>query len=321
MNTAPDTTPSLLQFWQPRYWPLWLGVGLLRLLVLLPFRVQLLLGTAAGRLLYLLLPKRRAVAAVNLRICFPELGEAGRQRLLRRHFAALGMAIFELAMAWWASDRRILGLVHFDGIEHLLDTLKQGHGAVILSAHFSGTELTGRALRIQAPEIAGMYRPFRNPFVDALMMRPRLRALALLIPKNNMRQLIRTLRNGFAVWYAPDQAYRRQYSVLVPFFGEPAMTNAALTHIARLSGSPVVPYLPQRLPGSQGYAVKILPALQDFPSGDLATDARRVMALFEEHIRLAPEQYYWVHRRFKDRPEGYPDPYRRTAGSPDMPSR
>lgn len=321
MNTTPDTTPSLLQYWQPRYWPLWLGVGLLRLLVLLPFRLQLFLGAAVGRLLYLLLPKRRAVAAVNLRLCFPELGESARKRLLRQHFATLGIAIFELAMAWWMSDRRIDAMVHFDGIEHLLDAQRQGRGVVLLSAHFAGTELTGRAVRQRTPDIAAMYRPFRNPLVDALMRRARLQASPLLIPKNSLRQLIRVLRNGFIVWYAPDQSYRRQYSVLVPFFGEPAMTNAALTQLVRLSGSPVVPYLPRRLPGGEGYEVKILPPLQDFPGGDLATDARRVMALFEEHIRLAPEQYYWVHRRFKDRPEGFPDPYRTATPSAEQPSR
>lgn len=321
MNTAPDATPSLLEYWQPRYWPLWLGVGLLRLLVLLPFRMQLLLGAAVGRLLYLLLPKRRAVAAVNLRLCFPQLGESERERLLRRHFASLGIAIFELAMAWWASDRRIDAMVRFEGLEHLLDARRQGRGVVLLSAHFAGTELTGRALRLRVPDCAAMYRPFRNPLVDTLMTRARLQALSLLIPKHNLRQLIRALKNGLTVWYAPDQSYRRQHSVLVPFFGEPAMTNAALTHIVRLSHSPVVPYLPRRLPGGQGYVVNILPALQDFPSGDLATDARRVMALFEEHIRHAPEQYYWVHRRFKDRPEGHPDPYRKDAGTPDMASR
>lgn len=321
MNTTPDATPSLLQYWQPHYWPLWLGIGLLRLLVLLPFRVQLVLGAAVGRLLYLLLPKRRAVAAVNLRLCFPELGENERKRLLHRHFATLGMAIFELAMAWWASDRRIDAMVHFEGLEHLLDAQRQGRGVVLLSAHFAGTELTGRAVRLRGLECAAMYRPFRNPLVNALMTRARRKASPLLIPKHNLRQLIRTLRNGFIVWYAPDQSYRRQYSVLVPFFGEPAMTNAALTQIVRLSNSPVVPYLPHRLPGGAGYEVKILPALQDFPSGDLATDAQRVMALFEEHIRLAPEQYYWVHRRFKDRPEGYPDPYRTPRSSVEQPSR
>lgn len=310
MNNPSHKPLSLLQFWQPRYWPLWLGVGLLRLLVLLPFRVQLLLGGAAGQLMYALLPARRRVAAVNLTLCFPDLEATERRRLLRRHFASLGVALFEMAMTSWGSDRRIRALVQFDGLEHLRDALKQGRGAVVLSGHFSGTELSGRALRLEIPEIAGMYRPFRNPLLDEIMQRARLRALHALIPKDNLRQLIRMLKRGFAVWYAPDQSYRRQYSVLVPFLGEPAMTNAALTHIARLSGSPVVPYFPQRLDGARGYRVTILPALDDFPSGDLTTDAQRVTALFEEHIRRAPEQYYWVHRRFKGRPEGYPDPYR-----------
>lgn len=309
MNKPSHKPLSLLQFWQPRYWPLWLGVGLLRLLVLLPFGVQLQLGSAVGHLMYVLVPARRRVAAVNLGLCFPDLSADERRRLLRRHFASLGIALFELAMAWWGSDRRIRALVQFDGLENLRHALQQGRGAIVLSGHFAGGELSGRALRLEIPETAGVYRPFRNPLLDELMLRARLRAMHTLVPKDNLRQLIRILKQGFAVWYAPDQSYRRQYSMLLPFFGEPAMTNAALTHIARLSRSPVVPYFPQRLDGARGYRVTILPALADFPSGDLATDAQRVTALFEEHIRRAPEQYYWVHRRFKGRPAGHPDPY------------
>jgi KDO2-lipid IV(A) lauroyltransferase len=130
-----------------------------------------------------------------------------------------------------------------------------------------------------------------------------------LIPKESMRQMIRRLSQGVSVWYAPDQSYRRRYSVLIPFFGEPAMTNAALTHIARISGAPVVPFFARRLPKGKGYLVTIEPALTEFPTDDPEADARRVNALLERQIRVAPEAYYWIHRRFKGRPAGYPDPY------------
>ncbi len=310
MNHPPEQHVSLLSFWQPRHWPLWLGAGLLRLLVALPFRAQLALGAGVGRLLYVLLPTRRRIAATNLRLCFPDLDERDRNRLLRRHFASLGIGFFELGMAWWASDRRVRRLVRFDGLENLTDALLRGRGALVISGHFSGGELTGRALRLIVPAIGGLYRPNRNPLLDEFLRRARSRALQAVIPKDRMRGLLRALKQGLAVWYAPDQSYRRRYSVLVPFFGEPAMTNGALTHIARLSGSPVVPYFPRRMPDGSGYRVSILPALESFPSGDVAADARRVMALFEARIRQAPEQYYWIHRRFKGRPEGFPDPYR-----------
>ncbi len=309
MNPNPDRRPSLLQFWQPRFWPIWLAVALLRLLVLLPYRAQLAIGAGVGHVMHALLPARRAVAAVNLRLCFPGLGERERSELLRRHFASLGIGILELGMAGWASDRRIDRLVRMEGIEHLEDAMRGGHGVLVLSGHFAATEITARAVKLRVSNIAGMYRPVRNPLLDELLRRGRGRLSPTLIPKDSMRQLLRTLKHGTAVWYAADQSYRRQYSVLVPFFGEPAMTNGALTHIARLSGSPVVPYFPRRLADGSGYEVTFLPALESFPSGDVAADAQRVTALLEERIRLAPEQYYWIHRRFKGRPEGYADPY------------
>lgn len=311
MNATPDNPESLLRFWQPRYWPLWLAIALLRALVLLPYRAQLALGRAAGRLMFRLMRRRRAVAEVNLALCFRELGAEERDALLRRHFASLGIAIFEMALAWWGSDRLLARLVRVKGIEHLDRAMQQGRGVIVLSGHFAATELTGRVLRSSHSKLAALYRPVRDPLLDALLRRGRGRATDILIRKDSIRQFIRALRQGYALWYAPDQSYRRQQSVLVPFFDEPAMTNGALTQIARLSGSPVVPYFPRRLDDGSGYEVTILPPLEDFPTGDLAADARRILALFEERIRLAPEQYYWIHRRFKGRPESYPDPYRR----------
>jgi KDO2-lipid IV(A) lauroyltransferase len=311
MNQPEHNRTSLFRFWQPRFWPIWLGVALLRLLVLLPYRAQLPVGASLGRLMHAFMRRRRAVAAVNLRLCLPALGEREQGELLRRHFASLGIGLLELGMAGWASDWRIDRLVRVEGVEHLEEAMRGGRGVIVLSGHFAATELAARAVQLRVPDVAGLYRPLRNPLLDELLRRGRGRLAPTLIPKDSMRQLLRTLKKGTAVWYAADQSYRRRYSVLVPFFGEPAMTNGALTQIARLSGSPVVPFFPRRLPGGQGYEARILPALAGFPTGDVAADARRVNALLEEQIRLAPEQYYWIHRRFKGRPEGYPDPYRK----------
>lgn len=304
---------SLMRFWRPRFWPVWIGLGLLRLLVLLPYRCQLAAGRALGTLMFMVLRGRRAIADVNLGLCFPELDTEQRRHLLRRHFSSLGIGLFELGLSWWASDRRLKPLVKIDGIEHLRAALSRGQGAILLSCHLSSMELTGRLLQLEVPELAAIYRRNRNPMVDEILRRGRSRFATTLIPKDSMRQLLRTLKEGRVVWYAPDQSYRRRYSVMVPLFGEPAMTNAALTHIARLSSAPVVPYFPRRLEDGRGYHVNILPVLEGFPTGDLAADASRVTSLFEEWIRLAPDQYYWIHRRFKGRPEGYPDPYRASA--------
>lgn len=309
MKSATRDKRPFREFLAPRYWPLWAGIGLLRILVLLPFRAQLTLGRGLGWLLGRLLPARRRIAGVNLALCFPDLDEAQRRALLDRHFQSLGIAFFELGLGWWASDRRILRLVRLEGMDNLKQALAGGRGVILLSGHFAATELTGRAVRLELPRIAALYRPNRNPLIDELLRRGRSRSISWLIPKDSMRQLLRALRDGWPVWYAPDQSHRRNYSALVPFFGEPAMTNTALTQIVRLSGAQVVPYLPRRRADGSGYDARILPALADFPGASPEADAAAVSAVLEAHIRGAPDQYYWVHRRFKDRPAPLPDPY------------
>ena len=299
----------LYQFWQPRFWPLWAGILILRLLVLLPYRLQMALGRRLGRLLCRIIPERQNIAAVNLRLCFPELDENQLQDAVREHFESLGMGIFELALSWWISDAAAMKLIRIDGVENVTEPLRAGRGVILVSGHFASIELTGRVLRLSFPSSAAMYRPMKNPMVDQIMRRARRSSADQLISKDDMRQMIRALREGLLVWYAPDQSYSRKYSVLVPFFNEPAMTNAALTHIARISKACVVLYVPRRLADGSGYYAEIKPALEDFPSDDPAADALRINKLLEEKIRLAPEQYYWIHRRFKDRPEPFPDPY------------
>jgi len=309
--SEPETAPPLHTFWQPRYWPLWLGLGLLRVLVLLPYPAMMAIGRVLGRLAGRVLPGRRAIAAANLRLCFPALGEGEQRALLDRSFESLGQQALELGLAWWASDARIERLMRIEGMEHLHRVAAGGRGAIILSGHFPTIELAGRIVRMRGARVAGLYRPNRNPFVDEVLRRGRLRAAVDVIPKDSMRQLVRRLAQGIHVWYAPDQSYRRRYSVLIPFFGEPAMTNGALTHIARIGNAAVVPLYSRRLPGNAGYLVSVEPPLEEFPTGDMEADARRVNDWIEEHIRRAPEQYYWIHRRFKGRPAGFADPYAR----------
>ncbi|MBW7931624.1 MAG: LpxL/LpxP family Kdo(2)-lipid IV(A) lauroyl/palmitoleoyl acyltransferase [Gammaproteobacteria bacterium] len=309
------TPPSLLRFWQPRFWPTWLGLGLLRLLVLLPLRGQRAAGRLLGRLGLLLARKRRAIAATNLRLCFPGLGEGERRRLLRRHFDSLGLQLIELGMALWASDARVRRLWRIDGLEHLQDALAGGRGAILLSGHFATVEFSGRRLCMDVPGTAAIYRPNRNPLMDALLLRMRIRTIRRLVPKDSIRKLIRCLGEGNTVWYAPDQSFRRKGSVLVPFFGVPAMSSGALSGLARVSRAPVVPYLATRRADGSGYDIRIEPALEDFPGNDPAADVLRINGILERHIREAPEQYYWVHRRFKGRPAPYPDPYAEGEGA------
>ena len=196
------------------------------------------------------------------------------------------------------------------GIEHLHAALQQGKGVLMLSGHFAAIEMSGRPLKALMPPMAAMYRPSNNPLIDQLMRRCRGQSTADLITKRGIRQLLKVLKENRPVWYAADQAYNRKGTVLVPFFGEPAATNTAVSQIARLSGAPVVPFFPARVDNGSSYKLEVLPALENFPSGDDAADAARLSEVLEVLIRKAPEQYYWVHRRFKGRPDGYPDPYK-----------
>lgn len=305
-----DTLRPLSGFWQPRYWPIWLALAGMRLLAFCPYRVQLAAGRLLGRLAGLVLRKRRHIAAVNLALCFPQLDAGQRDALLRRHFESLGMTLVEHGLGWWASTDTVERLVEVRGAEHLRAALAGGRGVVLVAGHFASLEITGRAFSALFPAVAALYRSSRNPFVDEILKRLRHKSVPLLIPKQNMRGMVRALRQGIPVWYAPDQSYRRAQSALLPFCGEPAMTNTALSDIVRLGKAAVVPLLPRRLPGGQGYVLEIFPALEDFPGESAAADALRVNVLLEAQIRSIPEQYYWIHRRFKDRPAPLPDPYR-----------
>mgnify|MGYP003483222787 CR=1 FL=1 len=304
-----DDSRPLSRFWQPRYWGIWFGVGVLWLNSWLPYRAQMAEGRLLGALVYHLLRSRRRVAAANLALCFPDATPIARQQLLREHFASLGMTVIEHALAWWASDALVRRLVDLRGAENLERAMAGGRGVILLTGHFGAQEFSGRAFALACPTAAGFYRPSRNPLVDELFKRVRKRSAPILIPKDALRRVVRTLRRGMPVWYAPDQSHRRAQSALIPFFGEPAMTSTGLSELARLGNAVVVPLFPTRLPDGRGYRLDILPALEDFPGGSPEDDARRVNAILEAHIRKVPEQYYWLHRRFKGRPEGYPDPY------------
>jgi len=289
---------SLYHFIAPRYWPIWLGIGLMRGIVLLPYRWQSLIGTAFGRLACRLAHKRRHIASVNLRLCFPELGDAERQQLLRRHFEALGMLIIEMGISWWASPQRLKRLVRIEGLEHLQAALAQGHGVILLIAHFTTAEIGGQALGLYTP-FHFMHRRNENPLIAAIMEHGRKKTDEEMIAHDDIRTMMRALKQGHAVWYAPDQNYRHKGSLMTPFFGIPAPTNSATARIARASGAPVVSYYTHRLEDGSGYRLTIQPALEHFHTNDIAADTRRINAVIEAQVREQPAEYLWVHQRFK----------------------
>jgi lipid A biosynthesis lauroyl/palmitoleoyl acyltransferase len=281
----------------------WLAAGLLWGVTRLPYGGQLLIGRGLGRLIRWLARDRRHIARTNLTLCFPDGSGSEREQLLDDHFASLGIALVETALAWWGSNRGLEGLLTINGLGHLEDALRHGRGAILLSAHFTTLEIGGRLLALHAP-FHVLYRSHKNPVIETLQRHARRRHFEKAIPRDDLRGMLASLKQNRPVWYAPDQDFGRANSLFVPFFGIPAATLTATSRLARLSGAPVVPFFPRRLPGTRGYELSLLPALEGFPGKDIEQDTRRIMSLIEARIRQQPEQYLWVHRRFKTRPPG-----------------
>jgi len=294
----------------PRYWPTWAGIGLLRLLALLPYAAMIAIGVALGRLLRLVAVRFVRTARRNLELCFPELDAAARERLLDRHFESLGVALLEVPLAWWSPPQRIARLARVEGIEHLEAAAARGHGVLLLTAHFTTMEMAGRVLASVAP-VGFLYRPTSNEVLAYALARFRTAHGGRPIPRDDIRGFIGALRAGECVWYAPDQSYRKKGAQMVPLFGIPAATNTLTSRLARTTGAAVLPYFLQRLPGSQGYLATIHPPLEDFPSDSATSDTERFNRMIEAQVRIAPEQYLWIHRRFKGLTPDYPDYYGR----------
>ena len=298
----------LYHYWQPKYWPAWLGIALLRLSCFLPYRPQLRLGMALGTLAHFIAAERRAITRRNIELCFPDLSPAKRDQLALEHFKALGASLVELALGRWASEKKILSLTTVVGGHHIQETLDSGYGVILLSAHFTALDICGHALRQHSPPYDVVYRKFRSGLTTEIVAGAREVTARNVINKNDIKSMVRGLREGVPVWYAPDQSYRLKQSALIPFFGIPAMSNIATTTLAKLGNAKAVPFLPRRLPEG-GYELTILPPLEGVPSDDPIADTKKYVAVIEEHIRKCPEQYYWVHRKFKDRPDSLPDAY------------
>ncbi|MBV8143880.1 MAG: lipid A biosynthesis lauroyl acyltransferase [Gammaproteobacteria bacterium] len=301
-----------LRLLAPRYWLTWAGLGLLRLLAFLPFPAIVHIGRGLGTVLRWVTVGFANTARRNLELCMPELSAQARERLLREHFASLGVALLEIPFAWWARPERFAKLLHMEGAEHLRAALARGRGAIVLTAHFTSMELAGRALITVAP--AGfLYRPPKNEVIAYAFERFRARYGAYGIPRDDIRAFVSALRRNECVWYAPDQSYRKKGAEMVPLFGIPAASNTLTSRFARMTGAPVLPYFFYRLPGTEGYRGVIHPPLEDFPSDCPVEDTARFYRMIEAQVQLVPEQYLWIHRRFKGLSADYPDYYGRQA--------
>jgi len=302
------TERASLGLLHPRHWPAWVAFGLLRLVILLPYPVLVRLGAGLGRLAVPLARGRAAIARRNLELCLADLDTAAREQLLREHFASLGIALMEFGLAWWGSDRQLAGLAEIQGLENLEAAAQAGKGVLMLSHHVTCLELGGRLLARHFP-FAAMYRPAKNPVVCHLMEKGRERACSEIIPRDEVKRVIRSLRRGNAVWYAPDQNISRGRGVFVDFFGHKAATTPASSRLAAMTGAKVVPFKVARKVDRSGYLLTLEPALEGFPTDDLEADTRRINEIIERWVREYPEQYLWIHQRFRTRPSKSDPPF------------
>jgi len=304
MHTKTPCRPSLA----PRNWPGWLAVSALWLLGWLPRRLGLAVVWPLGVLAHRFAGRRRDIAERNLERCFPEWSEDQRAETVRACFASVARMIAEVAWCWSGAVSRIHRLGRIHGLENLDEAEEQGNGVLLVTHHSTCLELGGRILLTRA-RFGGVYRPLNSPVMEWYQTRGRLRYAQFMVSKRNALQAVKILKRGGVVWYAPDQDFGPGQSAFAPFFGIQTASLLATHRLPAMTGCAVVPMFPVYDAASRCYDVHVLPALDNYPTADPVADLACINALIEEWVRKAPEQYWWIHRRFKTRPASEPPFY------------
>lgn len=279
----------------------WILVAFLWLLHWLPLPVLRALGAGLGRLLYAVGRERRKVALTNLRLCFPDKTEAEREALARRHFVAFAQAVLDRTLGWWASRERLERIIRISGVEHLTDP--EGRPVILLSPHFVGLDAQASRISMYVPGCS-VYSNQKNPVLNKLLYdgRVRFRDAVLLSRQDGMRKIIKAMKDGYRFYYLPDMDFGPKESIFVPFFGVQAATIPALSRLVRLTGARVVPCIARQVP--DGYEVEVMPAWENFPGESVEADTEFMNKFIESQVLRMPEQYFWLHKRFKTRPPG-----------------
>jgi KDO2-lipid IV(A) lauroyltransferase len=311
LNAPPEVVFARCR--SPRYWPVWAFSFWLRATAALPWRTAIKIHKGLGRLAGALSRRRRRIVRRNLELCFPELTRREVDAIIKRHFANVGAFFAELAFAWHGSAEKRAHLFRVEGIEHLHGALANGRGVLLYLGHFTTIEICTPAVKALVPLFAFMFRGRRNPLANALQKRGRAGYAHVSVANDSIRDMLALLAKNAAIFYAPDQA-RIDSGELIPFFGHLAMTSTAPSRLARLSGAAIVPLFFRRLSDDSGYLLRFSAPLPGVPSDDAVADTSKLNAVLEGFVRECPEQYFWTHRKFKDRP-GEADAYRESAGS------
>jgi len=285
-----------------------LAIGVFWLLHFLPLAVLARIGAVAGLAFMAFGRERREVARTNLALCFPGWDKARREAVLRAHFRAIGRSFFEAGIVWWGSEERIRRIVRIEGEEH---ARAQGDRRIILLVpHFAGIEMEGLRVSMDCKGMA-VYSHQKNRVFDQFLVRVRSRfpGTRMVARQEGVKTLLRGFKDGVVLQLSPDLDLGPRDAIFVPFFGVQAATVTALSRLARLADAVIVPVVVRQLPGGEGYVMRMYPAWENYPGESVEADTRRMNAFIEERVLEMPEQYYWVHKRFKTRPEGEPRIY------------
>lgn len=284
----------------PKYWLTWIGVGCLWLLAHLPFKVQMRLGKGLGVLAYKVAKPRRHVANTNIRLCFPELSHQEQEALVKQIFIEQFIGFIETTIAWFRPMDYLLSKTQFHDFEPVKQKLEQKKPIIILGGHYAMLDLAG-ALACNHMDLAISYRPLDNPVLNYVMERARSKTYASCLTRKETRKFIKVIKKGNPLWYLQDQDLGRENSAFVNFFGIPTATITATSRIAAISKAEVIPVSFFRRKDYSGYDIYFLDPLP-IPSGNDVKDAQMANDVLEAQIRRCPEQYLWLHKRFKTRP-------------------
>lgn len=283
--------------------PAWLGLGMLWVITRFPSQWQFKLGKGLGYVLYLFPSELKSITRINLKLCYPHLSEKEQQQLAKKSFASVGLGIVEAAMAWWIPDKKLTSLYQLHGIDNVTKAFAKGKGILLVAPHSTCIEMVGRLLGMRYT-FGVMYTPHKKPFIQFIHDRFRKKHYVNYIPRQKIRQLLRSLQNNMAIWYAYDIDGGRKRSLFAPFFGIPTASLTAVSRLLDLSGATVVPVRYYRNDHKFSYDVFLDPPLENFPTDDPVADLTYLNSLLENAIRKKPEQYVWQYKRFKTRPKG-----------------
>lgn len=305
MSDKKKLPPFQKAFLHPKYWGLWLGLGIFKLILCLPYPILVKIGLGLGKVFTQLgFGKRRMqIARRNLELCFPHYSAEQITALVQENMKSVGMAIIETGMAWFWSDKRILKWSKIEGEEYLKQSTRNNQGVLLVGVHFLTLELGARIVGLHHQGI-GIYRPNDNPLLDWIQFRGRIRSNKGMLDRKDVRAMIRVLKNGGTIWYAPDHDYGRRNSVFVPFFAvdETCTTAGSYMLLRSAPNTVVIPFSPIRNADYSGYTIKISPPVDFSECQDEVETAILMNKVVEREIMNVPTQYMWLHRRFKTRP-------------------